>query len=314
MTRIKKGCIIVKKPMKEGIFLPKESNLYFLQTNDENYAKNATYLCVEERIYKYDPKAENSFHWHDCFEVEFFWEGDDGIHILNGESMKVRRGTMYMITPADFHTMYRKTSGGAMKYFNVNFNEYALSEDLVRLISDCSVPKNTVVTEEECESLYRDFKMLCDEYNSNNPLREMMMRTVFEKILLTFFRALERNTPEGKRKIQTRDGNVRYIVNYLHIHFREPVSLLSLSREVHLTPNYIGEIFKKEVGVSFTDYVQRLRLNYATNLLASSDLSVAEISFKSGFHSVSYFIKSFRTVTGKTPLEYRNSVSGSKKV
>ncbi|MBE6538748.1 MAG: helix-turn-helix domain-containing protein [Ruminococcaceae bacterium] len=293
--------------------MAKENKLYFLQTKEGDYAENAKYLHIEKRVYKYDPKAENSFHWHDCFEIEFFWEGDEGIHILNGESMNVRRGTMYMITPADFHTMYRKNGDGMMKYFNVNFNEYALSEDIIRLIGECGVTKNTEVSEEECEFLYRDFKLLYEEYNSDNPFKEMMMRTVFEKILLTFFRALERNVPENKRIIQTRDGNVRHIVNYLHLHFREPVSLLSVSREVHLTPNYIGEIFRKEVGVSFTDYVQRLRLNYATNLLACSDLSVAEISFKSGFHSVSYFIKSFRTVTGRTPLEYRNSVAEKSK-
>ena len=133
-----------------------------------------------------------------------------------------------------------------------------------------------------------------------------------EKIIINFLRTLTKNTPVIINQAPKYESNVRYIVNYLRIHFREQVSLATIAKQVHLTPNYIGNIFRHETGVSFTNYVQRLRLNYATNLLVSSDLSVADISEQSGFHSVSYFIRIFRRINGKTPLEYRNTTSSKK--
>lgn len=292
--------------------MPRENKLFLYQTQERIYTENATYFNIEERNYKYDPLLINAFHWHDYFEMEFFCEGE-GTHILNGETLPIRRGSIHLLTPADFHTLYRKDEYGDMKYFNVNFNEYALSGELIKLMSEYSAPMSTVVTGEDYDILYRDFKALTEEYNSDKPMKEFMIRTLFEKIFLTFWRALTRNIPENLRQAPKRDSNVRYIVSYLRIHFRESVSLSALAKEIHLTPNYIGELFRRETGVSFTDYVQRLRLNYATNLLVSSDLPVADISVQSGFHSVSYFIRTFRLANGKTPLEYRSAASSKKK-
>ena len=291
--------------------MPRENKLFLYQTQERRYSDNATYFNIEERNYKFDPLMVNAYHWHDYFEMEFFCEGE-GVHILNGETLAVKKGTIHLLTPADFHTLYKKEEFGEMKYYNVNFNEYALSSELVKMISEYGAPLATTVEGEDYEILRREFAALTAEYRSEKPIREMMMKNMFEKIVITFWRALTKNVPESKRQAPKHDSNVRFIVSYLRIHFREQVSLAALAKEVHLTPNYVGDLFRRETGVSFTDYVQRLRLNYATNLLVSSDLPIADISVQSGFHSVSYFIRTFRLASGKTPLEYRNSASKKK--
>ncbi len=286
--------------------MPRENKLFLYQTEDRKYTENATYFKIQERNYKYDPLLVNAFHWHDYFEMEFFCEGE-GVHILNGESLDVRRGSIHLLTPSDFHTLYRKDEYGDMKYYNVNFNEYAISSEMIRLLGEYNAPMSVIVSGEDYDVLYGEFKALTEEYNTDKPLREMMIRAHFEKIFIIFWRALTKNSTRYVRQTPQKDSNVRYIVSYLRIHFRESVSLAKLAEEVHLTPNYIGELFRRETGMPFTDYVQRLRLNYATNLLVSSDLSIADISAQSGFHSVSYFIRVFRIANGKTPLEYRSS-------
>ncbi|MBR3965978.1 MAG: helix-turn-helix transcriptional regulator [Clostridia bacterium] len=291
--------------------MPRENKLFLYQTQERRYSDNATYFNIEDRTYIYDPLMVNAYHWHDYFEMEFFCEGE-GTHILNGETLTVRRGSIHLLTPADFHTLYKKEECGEMKYFNVNFNEYALSSELIKMISEYGAPLSTVVTGEDYDQLYSEFKALTAEYKSSRPMRDMMIKNMFEKIIIIFWRALTKNMSESKRQTPKHDSNVRYIVSYLRIHFREQVSLAALAKEVHLTPNYVGDLFRRETGVSFTDYVQRLRLNYATNLLVSSDLPIADISVQSGFHSVSYFIRTFRLANGKTPLEYRNTTSKKK--
>ena len=101
--------------------MPRENKLFLYQTQERKYSDNATYFNIEDRTYIYDPLMVNAYHWHDYFEMEFFCEGE-GTHILNGETLTVRRGSIHLLTPADFHTLYKKEEYGELKYFNVNFN------------------------------------------------------------------------------------------------------------------------------------------------------------------------------------------------
>ncbi len=290
----------------------KDSKLFMFPTKDPTYSEDAAYFNIKRRSYVEDPRFTSSFHWHDYFEMEFFCEGD-GVHILNGKELEVRKGTIYLVTPADFHTLYpHQGKAESMRYYNINFNEYALSPDMLKLVGEYSAPMSTVVTGEDYDVLCREFKALNEEFHSSRPLKDEMVKILFEKIFLLFWRELIKGGGEPQRAWPRKDSSVRYIVSYLRIHFREQVSLTALAKEVHLTPNYIGELFRKETGMSFTDYVQKLRLGYATNLLVSSDMSVADISAQSGFHSVSYFIRSFRLANEKNPLEYRRSASKNK--
>lgn len=287
--------------------MPRENKIFLYQIEKKPSSSEGYYFNVDERNgYTYDPKLIGAYHWHDYFEMEFFWAGE-ATHVFNGEKTRIKRGYISLLTPADFHTLYQEPGDKKLYYYNVNFNEYALSSELMFLLTEYEFPMVTVVNEEECEILHAEFSMLTKEYNGSGLLRDKMVKDIFEKIFIIFWRALLRESSDQKRNPPRRDSNVRYIVNYLRIHFREPVSLTEIAKTIHLTPNYIGELFKKETGFSFTDYVGKLRLSYATNLLTGSDLSIADISAQSGFHSVSYFIRNFKLAMGMTPLEYRIS-------
>lgn len=279
-----------------------ENKLFLYQAKDN--LPNAAYFNVSERCYDDDPLMIGAFHWHDYFEMEFFFEGE-GIHVFNGKTMDVSRGTVYLLTPSDFHTLYRKKEKENLRFFNVNFNEYAISEELIKLAASYGAPMTVKVSEGECEELYREFSSLAAEYEGDSPVREQMMRAIFDKIFIIFWRALEREGGAGAPDKAKRSSAVQYVVNHLRLHFRESVSLASLAHELHLTPNYLGEIFKKETGKTFSDYVQLMRLSYAEKLLLGSELSVLQIGEQSGFHSVSYFIKVFKKSRGQTPLDFR---------
>ena len=290
--------------------MARENKLFLYPAKDN--LPNAAYFNISERCYDDDPLMIGAFHWHDYFEMEFFFEGE-GIHIFNGKRMEASRGTMYLLTPSDFHTLYRKKENENLRFFNVNFNEYAISEELIKLVSLYGAPMTVTATESECEELYREFSALVAEYNGASPAREQMIRAMFDKIFIIFWRALEREGGKNAPDAPKRSSAVQYIVNYLRLHFRERVSLTSLALELHLTPNYLGEIFRKEMGKTFSDYVQLMRLNYAEKLLLGSELSVFQISEQSGFHSAAYFIKIFKKVKGKTPLDFRINKMTSQK-
>ncbi len=94
---------------------------------------------------------------------------------------------------------------------------------------------------------------------------------------------------------------VRRAMNIVQRDFKKNISLGSVAAEIGYSPNYLGAIFVRETGISFTEYLQDKRIGYAENLLKVSDLSVREISARAGFSSPSYFVKIFKKRRGCTP-------------
>lgn len=90
----------------------------------------------------------------------------------------------------------------------------------------------------------------------------------------------------------------------------EQIGELDLSREniashVYLNPDYLTRIFKKETGLSLSDFVQQSRIEYAKELLAHTGQSVSEIAVASGYSNLSYFSTIFKKATGLNPVDYR---------
>ena len=83
------------------------------------------------------------------------------------------------------------------------------------------------------------------------------------------------------------------------------VSLCEFAVSHQKNAQYIGRLFKKEVGMSFADYVNTVRLEKAANLLAKTERKIIDVAMLSGFQNVSYFNRLFRNKYGLSPSEYR---------
>ncbi|GAB6926189.1 hypothetical protein JCM10914A_01720 [Paenibacillus sp. JCM 10914] len=87
--------------------------------------------------------------------------------------------------------------------------------------------------------------------------------------------------------------------------FHQSITINSLSDQVYLSPNYLRSIFKEKTGMTIHDYLTRIRLNKAKELLADESLKVQDIAQRVGYESTSYFISLFLKSQGVTPNEYR---------
>lgn len=101
---------------------------------------------------------------------------------------------------------------------------------------------------------------------------------------------------------------VASIMQYISTHYAENMPLEQIAEEVELSPNYICSLFKKETGINLYQYIMEFRINRAKELLLSTNLKSYEIAAKTGFADESYFSRSFKKVTGQSPVEFRRSV------
>ena len=95
-------------------------------------------------------------------------------------------------------------------------------------------------------------------------------------------------------------------VAYIAGHYREGVTLKQVAADCRINTSYLGQIFRKEMGCAFTDYVNGLRIREAQRLLTNPTLKVYEVAEQVGFTDYHYFLKIFKKVTGATPRDMRN--------
>ena len=93
-------------------------------------------------------------------------------------------------------------------------------------------------------------------------------------------------------------------INYIYAHLHMRITLERLAQEVSLSPAYLSRLFKKEMGVSVSEYISRQKIETAKNMLRYSDYSSAQIASILGYPSQSYFTECFRRSTGMTPVHF----------
>lgn len=98
---------------------------------------------------------------------------------------------------------------------------------------------------------------------------------------------------------------IYHITSWMQEHLDEDISLTVLSDLFHLNPQYISQLFKAEIGVSFLSYLTTIRLEKAKKLLISTDMSITELAMACGYADYRVFTKVFRKSEGITPSGYR---------
>lgn len=125
-----------------------------------------------------------------------------------------------------------------------------------------------------------------------------MKKWFTSKIINPFLAEFQRVQNVGSRRI------VEQVTGLLTNHYREDLSLEACAEQFHTSPYTLSRAFKQILGINYVDYLQRLRMDKAKELLISTTLKIQEVADQVGYQH-SYFNKVFKTETGLTPTQYR---------
>lgn len=235
-----------------------------------------------------------SLHLHDYFELEIVLSGQ-GEQNLNGSVYPIELGTVYLLTPIDFHSI---TSKEGVSVCNVAFTENVISPALQM---DFMNRRGDLIfsSEKEAALLTMLVKKLEEECRNSDALAVQARRHILELLLISVARGV------GQGGSALYSSSVQASMQYLFQHFREEVTLKEIAARSGYTANYFSYLFHQRSGERFVDFLTKLRLNYAKMLLLSTGASMAQIAQSSGFSSQSNFFRVFRKEMGLSPLEYR---------
>jgi len=92
---------------------------------------------------------------------------------------------------------------------------------------------------------------------------------------------------------------------FIHQHQTEDITLTMVAKAVNTSSFYFCKMFKKVTGLNFTEYVSRVRIEKAKNLLLNPNIRISEIAYEVGFQSLTHFNRVFKKISGLSPSEYR---------
>ena len=148
---------------------------------------------------------------------------------------------------------------------------------------------------------FNDFELL-DELISHyeNAGTDSVKAILFKGITAFILARIAEGNELVYKKESTQRSDICDILAYICDHFKEDISLHSLARTFGYSPQYFSSMFHKHMNVNLTEYINIARVNYARKLL-SSDKSVAEVAYESGFNSLNSFYRTYKKVFGCTP-------------
>lgn len=128
-----------------------------------------------------------------------------------------------------------------------------------------------------------------------------------DELFEEFFAALTREQKKSAAKKGV-TGRLDEVKTYIEENFRDPnITLEILGDAFHVSPNYLGRLFKKETGVSVADYINNERMAWVLEQLEKTDRPAKEIAESCGFVSTNYFYTFFKKKMGVTPQAYREN-------
>lgn len=250
-------------------------------------------------VYHYPSPIElPPIHNHMFTQIEFM-VGGSCKQFVNGNELECTDGTILLMFPQDVH-QYTEFSGNVAQY-NLCFSDDMLSREVL----DTMYSKNGILTakleDESYSRIIACFRKLINENENPGLLSSQIIRGLIQEIVIEILRYA--------KSVKTKTGNpvLRDALTYIRENFKHHLTLESIAKTVHLTPQYFCKLFKQELNISFHEYIRNMRLDYAMMLLKTTDKNITEICIESGFNSTSNFTKIFKSRFGITPKQIKSN-------
>lgn len=256
-------------------------------------------------------------HWHEHLELIKVLVGRISVTI-NEKTYTAVQNDIIFINSCLIHSVTSVSDDDAAimgvvfdKFFLTNIIESFETKHIYSLFLNSNT---TNVRFEPCHKLWEDLNQCIDSSYNELLVQEIGYEISIKSYIYRLTTLLLRYYKDeifGKHdllKIKTELLHLKPIFEYIEQNYSQKIYIKNLSSKMNLSLFYFTRYFKKITGKAPLEYVTQVRLNAAIKLLLNSNISITEISEKTGFCNVNYFDKIFKKSTGTSPLEFRNSM------
>lgn len=278
--------------------------------------------------YSYDNYEEIQLHKHEFIEISYVYNGK-GIHILDNKKFEVSQGDLFIInteTPHSFFPLDEHNSG-MLKVYNCMFQtEFIKNLDieipLLREITHMFLYKSLYEEESEFDadlklsaSQQADISLLFEkmyiEYSTKQEGYISILKLLLPELLIKIYRAYKTHHELNSCSCKSfKHQIILDSIDYLKHNFSKKLKVDDLCSQAFLSKSYFSTLFKSVTGTNVVDYLQKIRIEKACELLLEDNHKVTEIMEMVGYNDYRFFNKSFKKITGVTANEYKKKHSG----
>lgn len=244
-------------------------------------------------------------HTHNFYEIFLIVSGEV-IHFIKDKTDKLTEGSLVFIRPGDVH-YYHRSGKGNCQLINLAFRQSTLKELFNYLgegfpseyLVNSEMPSKVILSPVERkilkEKLERLNTLLRDDKIMTKTYLRILLLEIFTKYFCKIEYANEKNLPDWLEalvwEMQKKENFTRGVKNLFEM--------------ANKTPEHICRVLKSKLNTTPSEFINELRLNYAANLLSSSDESIIDISLDSGFENLSHFYHLFKMKFKMSPAKFR---------
>jgi AraC-like DNA-binding protein len=259
-------------------------------------------------------------HFHPEYEINFIRSAKGGRRVVGDHIDEIDEYELVMVGPNLYHGWENSQNTGKELLHEITiqfpkdiFDGVLVTKNLFKPIKELLLNANRGIlfSRETAMALEKRFMALAQKrgYKSFLEFQSLMydLSISKEQRLLTnisFQRSCQ--FPNSER--------IEIIYNYIRENFNKKIMLEDAAAMVNMSVVSFGRLIKQRTGKSFIDFVNEIRLGYATRLLIETNKSISEICYECGFNNISNFNRTFKKKQGKTPSEFRVNFNGVKYV
>lgn len=154
--------------------------------------------------------------------------------------------------------------------------------------------------------IYQILQRLVYLYTENHPSKDFFVSNMVQELIVRIFQANVRKTYRTETEELAGGKRLAYIVHYIRENIRNPLTIKELSQKACMSESHFYKVFKQEMGISPTDFINEERVHHAAQLLKDASFNLTEVFLACGFTNRSYFNRLFKRFKGISPSTYRN--------
>lgn len=240
-------------------------------------------------------------HWHQCLELLYISEGSVTITVKNA-SYRLKEDDIILFHPYEVHALWAGHCVIAAFQLQRNlFDQNAL--DRIPLHFDCNSALDRQKERfDPLKHLLASLIQANTEPDKFTPILNKSLSYALLHELVSSFGVEEYVEESDNSQTLSR---MEEILDFINGHYPEKLSLGALAEQFFLTVPYLSRIFKKYIGINFTEYLTKLRLTHAVSDLLESEASIEKIAEKNGFPNSRSFVTAFKEEYHMLPSAYR---------
>ena len=276
--------------------------------------KSENNLKESKNFFIFFSPAQYAFsHIHKFIEVAYVYTGECE-HVLNGRATIMKKGD-YVIMDNTCQHSYKAIGDEKLTLINCliypSFIDSSLSDnaDIFTIMKNHNFnfnkelfikhPSNTVYTDPD-GTIEKLLVIMNDELMDKNASYLELIHSCLKQLLIYSMRTIY-----SSEKVITTDDTIQNILKYINLNYMNDITLQEICNIYNYSMTHMSAKFKKKAGISFLEYLQKIRVENSMKLLSDTNLSIVEIASSIGYKDLRSYYRIFKKHIGTTPGKFR---------